>query len=296
MPALAKYRDVNESSSSSENSDEIGLDHVSSTKLCLLFTCLVFLGILCLANSLILAVMYQVLDIGLSGMNSLEFSNGEQNTRWVLETDLEEILLPKNGGIDGFDDQNLDLAAERNQNISLTAKFISESKVSLTSSGSVFHTGFFKFVDEESGKTIIDFNDDKKKWVEGNFGDQYLATNGIETHGLSSPVNEDLELVARDGGIFLTGNQHVTFDAGRKIEISSYEDLSIAVKNSNNKLTIDGGLKLNRLRVPSSRDEDAHIEDERYRLCVCTKTGQLFRAKMVNDMMTCAIASENPCP
>ena len=67
--------------------------------------------------------MYQVLDIGLSGMNSIEFSNGQQNTRWVLETDLEEILLPKNGKIIGFDDQNLHLVAERNQNVGFVIFF-----------------------------------------------------------------------------------------------------------------------------------------------------------------------------
>ena len=53
--------------------------------------------------------------------------------------------------------------------------------MSLTSSGSLLHTGFFKFIDEESGQTLLDFNDDKKKIVEGHFGDRNLAANGIET-------------------------------------------------------------------------------------------------------------------
>ena len=51
----------------------------------------------------------------------------------------------------------------------------------MTSSGSFFRTGFFKFVDDESGQTLLDFNDDKKKFVEGKFGDKNLAANGIET-------------------------------------------------------------------------------------------------------------------
>ena len=51
---FTRYRDVNENSSSSEYSSESSSsEEISSRKLCFLFTCLIFLGLLCLANSLV---------------------------------------------------------------------------------------------------------------------------------------------------------------------------------------------------------------------------------------------------
>lgn len=54
-------------------------------------------------------------------------------------------------------------------------------------------------------------------------------------------------------------------------------------------------MKLNTKRMPNSKSGEVIIGAERYRLCACTKSGLLFRAKMENEMMTCAIARENPC-
>ena len=58
-----------------------------------------------------------------------------------------------------------------------------------------------------------------------------------------------------------------------------------------------GDLKLNPSRIARSKPGGVvDTKSERYRLCACTKSGFLFRAKMENEMMTCAIARENPCP
>ena len=62
------------------------------------------------------------------------------------------------------------------------------------------------------------------------------------------------------------------------------------------KISIKGDVKLNPSRIANSKEGtplDSKVE--RYRLCACTKSGLLFRAKMENEMMTCAIARENPC-
>jgi len=62
-------------------------------------------------------------------------------------------------------------------------------------------------------------------------------------------------------------------------------------------LTFDGGMKFNTQQIPNSRESDQVVVNaERYRLCVCTETGRMYRVKLVNDMVTCAIARENPCP
>lgn len=43
-----------------------------------------------------------------------------------------------------------------------------------------------------------------------------------------------LEIAARDGGIFMTGNKEILLNAGQQMRMSSYEDLHFVVKNNIN--------------------------------------------------------------
>jgi len=58
--------------------------------------------------------MYQVLDIGIDGMNSISFKNP---TKWVLDTDFETVLLPDGGKLNGVNDENMDFIADKGQNV-----------------------------------------------------------------------------------------------------------------------------------------------------------------------------------
>lgn len=58
----------------------------------------------------------------------------------------------------------------------------------------------------------------------------------------------------------------------------------------------NGGIRLNNSRLINTKTLTSVVQDaERYRLCICLKTGMLFRSK-VQDKVTCAVAKENPCP
>ena len=58
--------------------------------------------------------MYQVLDIGIDGMNSISFKNP---TQWVLDTDLETVLLPDGGELNALNAENMNFIADKGQNV-----------------------------------------------------------------------------------------------------------------------------------------------------------------------------------
>ena len=61
--------------------------------------------------------MYKVLDIDVNGMSSIKFLKSESETKWVLDTDLEHILLSEKAEIDATEDGNLELLTARGQNV-----------------------------------------------------------------------------------------------------------------------------------------------------------------------------------
>ena len=50
----------------------------------------------------------------------------------------------------------------------------------------------------------------------------------------SEKVDKPLELAARDGSIFITGNKEISMNTGQQLKMSSDEDLQFVVKNSIN--------------------------------------------------------------
>lgn len=292
-PSISKYHGVYETASE-DSRNIITESHVSGTKLCLLFTCLVFLGFLCISNLLILAVMYDVLDIEMDGIQAIPFLRSQHQTRWVLNTDFETILIP-DGEIQGFMDQEFNIIGE-NQNLTLSANFLSKSEVSLTSSGTVMKTNNFKFISEETKKSILDFDENKDLSIIGEFGGKSIITNAFQTPQIISQDEKDLEIIG-GGNIYLTGNEGLTMH-GKRVNISANGDISFKVENRVNSLSVDGLFQLNGLRIPNSNGETSTVTNAtRFRLCVCTKTGALFRVEIPNEppFPTCAIAVENPC-
>ena len=60
--------------------------------------------------------MYSVLGIGINGMSTMSFFRSPEKIKWVLDTDLESVVL-HDAMIGGFADENIDILADQ-ENVS----------------------------------------------------------------------------------------------------------------------------------------------------------------------------------
>ena len=64
--------------------------------------------------------MYKVLDIDVNGMSSIKFlKTPESETKWVLDTDLEEILMTDQAQVETTQDGPLEFFTAKGQNVIL---------------------------------------------------------------------------------------------------------------------------------------------------------------------------------
>ena len=61
-------------------------------------------------------------------------------------------------------------------------------------------------------------------------------------------------------------------------------------------IVLDGreGIQFSKRQLPHTIGSGS-VDVLKYRLCLCLNTGTLFRSRVTSDMLTCAIATEDPC-
>lgn len=127
---------------------------------------------------------------------------------------------------------------------------------------------------------------------------------------IRSPINEDMVIESKTGRILIRGNQGVTLDS--KIVTITGGEVNIKSSNGSIQLTAgsadyangiiesdpDAGIFLT--GIPTMNHDDTYSNKNfQYKLCVCGKTGKIFKLQMKNRETTCADVrfpeSVNPC-
>lgn len=120
-------------------------------------------------------------------------------------------------------------------------------------------------------------------------------------HKIRSPTDSDLT-ISSARSISISGNEGVQIDS-KSINLASS---SISLSSINGSIVFEGeqGITINPTRMiisPGSIDEgeETNSMSLQYKLCVCGKTGRLFRIKIKSPDHTCADVrfpeSSNPC-
>lgn len=109
---------------------------------------------------------------------------------------------------------------------------------------------------------------------------------------IRSPIDHDLEISG--GSVLVGGSQGVRVE-GRKVEIDGH-DVSISSRNGSIILNASDGIFMPALPVVSDDTVEAVMQ---YKLCICSKSGRVFRLHMKTADTTCADVrfpeSVNPC-
>ncbi|XP_057312755.1 uncharacterized protein LOC130654228 [Hydractinia symbiolongicarpus] len=257
---------------------------------------LVVLAIICIVNMIILIVVFSVLQIKSSGMESMAFFKDHEHIKWLLDADFENIVI-NDEIVGGFADRNVEFIGD-NQNLTFSVDSLLESLLSVTPDGTFIKTQNFKFVNPKTKRTILDINGGEHLSAVGEFEGKSMTINSIKTPRIVSDHTHDLILSSLFGNINITGNEGLYVDA-MNITIDSNQDLFIRVSDEASSLELsgaNGGVKINPLKLQNTKHNNALVSGvDRYRLCACLETGELYRANITSDSITCAIALENPC-
>lgn len=258
---------------------------------------------LCLVNLVIMLVLYTILDINYKGMSSMSFFKNPQYVKWILDADLENVVL-HDSTVRGFSDRSLEFRGD-NQSINLSVKKLLKSSLSVTPKGTYIQAEDVKFVNPETKKTILDLTSGRRMPVIGEFHGDSLVANGVQTPRIVSHDGENLDISSTQR-MNITGNEGVFADS-KFIDLSAGKDIFLTVRDDKYTLTFDGrggGVRINPDNFPNSKAATANPQSgsathdaavDRYRLCVCLKTGELFRARITDERITCAISMESPC-
>lgn len=127
---------------------------------------------------------------------------------------------------------------------------------------------------------------------------------------IRSPIDQDLVIESKTGGILLRGNQGINLDS----KIVTISGAQVHLKSSNGSIQLsagsadyangivesdpDAGIFLT--GIPTVTHDDTYSNKNlQYKLCVCGKTGKIFKLHMKNRDTTCADVrfpeSANPC-
>jgi len=264
-------------------------------KLCLMSTLLIFLTLLCIANLVILVMVFSVFDITSNGMSSMSFFKNDGRIKWLLAADFENILLD-DAVIGGFADESISFNGDM-QNVTFAVENLLKSSLSVTSKGTFINTQRFKFVNPNSKSTILGINGGERLSVIGEFKGKSIETDAIKTPRVVSGKGTDLHVSSQSGSIYIVGNEGLYTDS-KAVNIQTDNDLLLHVKDQAYALELNGfngGVGVNYTRIPSASSTSLAVDKKRYRLCVCTKTKELFRAEITSNFVTCAIAKTNPC-
>lgn len=268
---------------------------VRGKKIFLLVAFLFVPAFLCLVNLVIMIVLYTILDVNYSGMSSMSFFKDPQYIKWVLDADFENVVL-HDSTVRGFSDQNIDIIGQ-GQNLEFSVQKLLKSALNVTPEGTFIKAEEVKFVNPSNEKTILDFNSGTRVPIFGEFNGKSIVTNMIQTPRIVSYEDQDLNVTSpRD--MNLIGNKGVQADS-KSIHLRAKNNVYLSVLDEKYMLTLDGqggGVKLDPSKLPFTQKGAVGVDGvEKYRLCICLKTGVLYRTRVTSDKITCAISTEAPC-
>ena len=250
---------------------------------------------LCLANLIIMIVLYTILDINYKGMSSMSFFKDPQYIKWILDADFENVIL-HDSTVRGFSDQSLEFHGD-NQNVDLSVEKLLKSSFSVTPKGTFIKAEEVKFVNPHTKKTILDFTSGTHVPIIGEFQGQSMIANIIQTPRVVSHEKDDLNITSTRG-MKIIGNEGLYADS-KFIHVRAKNSVYFSVQDEKYMLTLDGkggGVRVEPGKLPRTQANIDGVDGiEKYRLCICIKTGVLFRARVTSDKITCAISTEAPC-
>lgn len=233
------------------------------------------LGVLAIANLVLLLIIVTVLRIGL-GMQSLEVIPDQSTVKFYGLTDLGQIYK-RDGIIQGFSDEPLSLTADRSQ---LSLDILSPEQdnrakvLTLDENEIVFQKIQALLVkDPKSGAEILSTRNPSFNQMKGV---RNLHVDSTVTSRVTSPVDENLVLRS-DSYIRFKGNEGTRID-GKTVLLSA--DQFLFLKSVNGSIILDGakGISVDMTQMPEAANgSTGRPFVSQFKVCVCMPSGKLFR-------------------
>lgn len=251
-----------------------------------IFYCVIFLlGLICVINLIMLAIMLSVLQIDKDGMRSLSFFESGL-LRWMRDSDLQYVHV-NNGVIGNYKgDDSLDIETT-NQKVIFHGGPYNVSSELHVGAGDTMIRGRkgFKFVDPYAMKTVLQFNGTKVLLLPEHISGRQVSADSFITHRVVSNEDQDLNFTS-SASVTVSGNEGVYLD-GKTLMLNTDGDVTIlsTVENSIH-VEAEGGVKLSET-LPETLETDIGKEIMRFKLCICANTFQIYRVLSTSSLSTC---------
>lgn len=247
------------------------------------FAVLYILTLIVIVNLVMLALLYNVLQINKDGMKCLSFFENKM-VRWPCSSDMNSITLYKNQA-GTFKDHNLVVESNENKVIFHGGPSTKSAEVHVGPDKTEIHAKRgFRFVDPYEKKTILNLNGSVWHIKPESVKASTVTGDSLVTHRVVSDENQNLTVTSEEA-ISVEGHEGVFFD-GKTVQFIAKTDVDISSSQAGIEFVANKGVQFIGFPGPSPALSSSGIE--RYKLCACINTGELFRVLVTLNGTSCS--------
>ncbi|CAH1175671.1 unnamed protein product [Phaedon cochleariae] len=238
------------------------------------WTLLILLFILVIGNLILTVTIIGVLRLG-KGMQSMELVPEEETIKFFGDANLDHIYK-RDGKVEGFKDQPLEITADDSPlYLSIVRDSRAVRKVKIDPSEIVFRgLNTFEVLNEQK-ESVFTITDPVYHSLKNAHN---LKTNNIETTGIRSPLDHDLQI--EGDTVSLKGAEGTEINA-KDLLWNVDQDIFLKSINGSIVLISQDGVFIDIARIPIAKLNHNYVTSQ-FKVCVCMPEGKLFRIPVAN--------------